>query len=402
MAEALKLVSEKASSSVFISDALASRALRPGDSAGEKQALLALASAMVRTPSEVLPQFVELAMQLTGGSSAGLSLYEPNPSPGIFRWRYLHGLLAPFENATTPRNDSPCGVTLDRNCPTLSAHPELIYDWISAHNLIIPEVLLVPLYIGTTEPLGTLWIVASSEGHFHQGHSDTARELASFVDIALTMIREEERLREALSEQEMVAREMSHRLKNLFAMTDSMIRGSARNTETVQEMAEALSGRLHALANAHSLVQNRVSALGSEKVSDITELISAVLEVHRIARDSRPRITTRGASIPCGDHATNSVALVIHELATNAAKYGALSTPSGHLDVEWQVEGEELVIRWTELGGPAVFGTPSRVGFGSTLIARTVERQFGGSLEYDWRASGLFLTIRMDTAKFTN
>ena len=77
----------------------------------------------------------------------------------MFRWRYLRGLLAPFEGATTPRNFSPCGITLDRNAPVLSARPERVYNWIADANISVPEVLLVPLYLGGTTPLGTLWIV---------------------------------------------------------------------------------------------------------------------------------------------------------------------------------------------------------------------------------------------------
>ncbi|MCX7355881.1 MAG: hypothetical protein NTY59_13835 [Alphaproteobacteria bacterium] len=112
---------------------------------------------MADHPEEVLPRFVDLAMEITGGISAGLSLYEENPAPGVFRWRYLRGVLAPFENATTPRNFSPCGITLDRNGPVLSLHPERVYDWISNADIVVPEVLLVPLYLGGKEPLGTLW-----------------------------------------------------------------------------------------------------------------------------------------------------------------------------------------------------------------------------------------------------
>ena len=114
----------------------------------------------------MLPRFVELAMELTEGVSAGFSLYEPEPAPGIFRWRHLHGSLAAFENATTPRNFSPCGVTLDQNRPVLARHAERFYSWISDAHIVVPEVLLVPLLVGDNETLGTLWIVSDEDGHF--------------------------------------------------------------------------------------------------------------------------------------------------------------------------------------------------------------------------------------------
>ena len=116
---------------IFITDELAHRHAQPPDYKREKDALRELLGQMASEPEYVLPRFVSLAMELTGGSSAGISLLEPEPAPGHFRWRYLHGVLAPFENATTPRNDSPCGVTLDRSAPVLVEHPERVYDWIA-------------------------------------------------------------------------------------------------------------------------------------------------------------------------------------------------------------------------------------------------------------------------------
>lgn len=399
MGQNVILEASKAASIVYINEALETRAVASGNLSDEKQALHVLAAAMAKAPADVLPRFVELAMTLTEAVSAGLSLYEPEPEPGVFRWRHLHGLLAAFENATTPRNDSPCGVTLDRNRPTLSRHPELVYDWITAENLVIPEVLLVPLYIGSDEPLGTLWVVSEREGHFHRGHADTAAELASFAGLALKMIREEERLRTALTEQELLAREMSHRLKNLFAMTDGMIHGSARTAETVGDFATALSGRLHALADAHSLVQRQVVAIGSDRSFDLAELISAVVKVHERAVDAPNRIATRGPAIPCGDHATNAVALVVHELATNAAKYGALSVPGGRVDISWELDGTQMTLQWLERDGPWISSEPSQSGFGTSLIAMTVERQFGGSIFYDWKPTGLEIRIELNAAK---
>jgi two-component sensor histidine kinase len=395
------LIPDPRVASVFISEALASRPMHAGDPADEKQAILALAVAMADAPADILPKFVELAMTLTGSVSAGLSLYEPEPAPGVFRWRHLCGLLAPFENATTPRHDSPCGITLDGNRPTLSSHPERVYPWIVEAGIVVPEVLLVPLYIGSEEPLGTLWIVSDREGHFHQGHADTATELARFAGIALKMTREEERLRAALDEQELLAKEMSHRLKNLFAMTDGMIRGSARSSETVDDMASALSGRLHALADAHALVERKVSALDQERFADLAGLIATVMRVHDPEAEGASRVAIAGPAVECGAHATNSVALMIHELATNAAKYGALSTRRGRVDIAWRRDGEEIVLDWRESGGPSVTPEPLPGGFGSTLVARTVERQFSGAVTYDWAPGGLALTLRFAAVALT-
>lgn len=173
---------------VFITEALATRPVRLGDSHREKIALQELADRMADDPVDLLPHFVQLAMRLTDATSAGLSIFDPEIAPDVFQWRCLHGQLAPFENATTPRNNSPCGVTLDFNQAMLLRHPERIYDWIAAEKLIVPEVLLVPLRIAG-EPLGTLWVVAPAEQHFCQNDANILSELAAFVGIALKMLR---------------------------------------------------------------------------------------------------------------------------------------------------------------------------------------------------------------------
>jgi GAF domain-containing protein len=181
----------------------------------EKRALQEIAALMADDPAQVLPKFVSLAMEMAEGASAGLSLLEENPAPGVFRWHHLTGTLARFTGATTPRNFSPCGIVLDMDAPVLTAYSERGYDWIAACNVTLPEVLLVPLRIEGKEPRGTLWIVSDKDEHFHREHARAMTELASFVAIALRMARTEQKLQAALNEQLILTREMTHRVKNL-------------------------------------------------------------------------------------------------------------------------------------------------------------------------------------------
>jgi len=386
---------ESSVASVFITDELERRPPKKTDYLQEKLALQDLAARMADRPEEVLPRFVDLAMEMTGGVSSGLSLFEENPSPGVFRWQYLRGVLAPFNGATTPRNFSPCGVTLDRNGPVLSVHPERVYDWIADANITVPEVLLVPLYLGGVAPLGTLWIVSDKTNHFDSGHARAMTELAAFVGIALRMLRSEQRLQSALDEQEMLAKEMSHRVKNLFAMIGGMIHMSARASATKEEMAAMLSGRVMALSNAHALVRRSFAASGSEqKAPDLAALIRAIVQPHDDpSGDGGSRFRVEGPSILFGEHATNGIALVFHELATNAAKYGALTLDEGSVTVTWRLEDEKLTLRWIERGGPDIETPPETTGFGSTLAHATIVRQFGGTLSYEWQRTGLSVTI---------
>lgn len=382
---------------VFITDQLERRPPKKTDYLQEKLALQDLAARMVDQPEEVLPRFVDLAMEMTGGISAGLSLFEENPAPGVFRWQYLRGALSPFNGATTPRNFSPCGITLDRNGPVLSVHPERVYSWIADANITVPEVLLVPLYLGGTAPLGTLWIVSAEKDHFDSGHARAMTDLASFVGIALRMLQSERRLQGALDEQEMLAKEMSHRVKNLFAVIGGMIHISARTSATKEEMAKMLSGRIIALSNAHALVRRSFAVSGPEqKAPDLAALIRAIVQPHdNISGARASRFLIEGPSIECGEHAANGIALVFHELATNATKYGALTADGGSIDISWHRDEGRLILHWIECGGPDIDTPPETIGFGSTLAHATVVRQFGGTLTYEWQRTGLNVTITL-------
>ncbi|MBC8103512.1 MAG: GAF domain-containing protein [Cytophagales bacterium] len=380
--------------SVYPDGELGRRPVPAMDFARDKAAIRELAARMVDEPEAVLPRFVELAMEIGGGVSAGFSLFEGGPGAGVFRWRYLYGSLVAFEHATTPRDFSPCGVVLDRKTPVLTVHSERAYDWISDEHIILPEVLLVPLFAGAA-PLGTLWVVSDTSGHFHNGHSQSLRELAAFAGIALRMISAERALSEALEEQSLLAKEMNHRVKNLFAVTDGLIRASARGEETKEEMAKALSGRLHALASAHALVSRHLNDVGrAPRISDVRSILEAVLKPHFRNADDVSPFEIQGPLVRCGDRSINGIALTFHELATNAVKYGALSVPTGNVTVHWEENGDDLIVTWAERGGPAV-ASPKSSGFGGSLIQNTITRQFQGALERDWQASGLSVKITL-------
>jgi two-component sensor histidine kinase len=388
---------------LYITSELDLRPAKAVDHRREKLALQDLAARMVDRPDEMLPRFVDLAMEMTGGISAGLSLYEETPDPGIFRWRYLRGTLAPFDGATTPRNFSPCGITLDQNRPVLSCHPERFYDWISDASIVVPEVLLVPLYLGGTEPLGTLWIVSNTEGHFDRGHAQVATELASFAGIALRMLRSEQSLQRALEEQETLTREMGHRIKNLFAIAEGMVRISARGAQTKDEMAQLLIGRFHALACAHGLVRRSFSTGEDTRITDLATLLHTVVEPHeRPTRGAASRFSISGPVIACGPHAINGIALVFHELATNAVKYGALNDDDGQVAIVWDRVENDLVFRWAERGGPKIASVPQASGFGSKLLQDTVLRQFRGQFDHDWHPGGLAVTISLPVNSLTS
>ena len=208
------------------------------------------------------------------------------------------------------------------------------------------------------------------------------------VHTDITERKEHEELRELL------VRELDHRVKNLFAVVGGVVTLSARSAATPQEMATTVQGRLGALASAHVLIRhnaNKGSGLVVSRQSTLRELVETILSPYTdLASTGRPeRAIINGPEIAISGEAVTSLALVLHELATNAAKYGAFSTPDGHLHIIWQVNNDELALTWEELGGPMIDGAPERQGFGSLLARRSVNGQLGGQLSFEWNPKGL-------------
>lgn len=370
---------------VFITEQLADRPAAAPDFLREKLAIQDLAQVMSEQPSEVLSRLVKLGMDICGAESAGISILENESAQ--FRWFALSGVLATFEGATTPRNFSPCGVCLDLGMPILMERPERAYDWIRDANITVPEVLLVPLAVKDAEAVGTLWLVAQESGHFNKEHSRVMAELAAFAGMALRMMQSEQRFNVALQQQETLMREMSHRIKNLFSVAGSMVRMTARSAATKEELAETLTGRLQALAEANGLIR-RSFGENVAGVANFGELLARILRPHE-----RTASVLAGPALTIGEQATNHLALVFHELATNAAKYGALHTERGSVNVSWSVEAERLHVIWIESGADGV-RAPASTGFGTKLVETTIER-IGGVIHNAWNPDGLSVGISL-------
>ncbi|MFO1160914.1 MAG: HWE histidine kinase domain-containing protein [Reyranellaceae bacterium] len=383
---------------VYVTRELEQRAVSAIDQRRLKEAIQELAGHMVNGPEKVLPRMVALAMEISGGVSAGISIAELGEQPPQFRWAFLQGSLSAFEGATTPRDFSPCGITLDEDSPVLTRHSERYYPWIAAVNVELPEVLLVPLHRGS-EQLGTLWIVSDERSHFDRGHVEAITEIAAFVSIALQMHQTETRLTKALDEQEALAKEMSHRVKNVFAIVDGIIHFSGKSATTKDELVASLAGRVRALAVAHGLVRRTFRDIAEpSQAAELGELLQAIARPYQMD-GARPRIIAEGPAVALGEHATNGVALVLHELATNAAKHGALTRDGGSVTVTWTADGRDLIIGWKERGGPLVSGAPLTSGFGGSLMAGTIGNTLGGRQHQQWLPEGLEMTIRLPLSR---
>jgi two-component sensor histidine kinase len=369
----------------LVTDQLLCRAAASPDYLSEKLALQDLARYMSDEPSKVLPRLVQLAMELCGAGSAGVSILEPETNQ--FRWFGLSGILSVFEGEKTPRDNSPCGVCLDIEGPVLMERPERAFDWIRDANISVPEVLLVPLSRTGLDAIGTLWVVSDRVGHFNSGHARLLTELASFAAMALRMIQTEEQLHAALHQQEVLTREMSHRVKNLFSLMAGMVRMSRRGASSVDDLTDKLVGRITALSDAHGLVRRQFGD-GTPAATTLAEIVDRILRPY-----GQSRWSIGGPTLPVGEKATNSLALIFHELATNAAKYGAFSTEVGSVVLEWTADDNDVALNWQEAGGP-VTGPIGEAGFGTRLIEATVQSS-NGAIDYQWKRDGLTVQVRL-------
>jgi two-component sensor histidine kinase len=377
---------------VIITDELLCRPPAKPDHLRDMQAIQDLAQQMADRPTEIIPRLVTLAMEICDGVSAGVSVLDPETNR--FRWLGVQGALAAMQGVTVPRENSPAGVCMDIGGPVLMAYPGRAFGWMQGGALPVSELLLVPLQSRGAAPLGTLWVIAKEAGHFDSGHARSLSELATFAAIALRMIQSEDRLSQALSVQETLADEMSHRVTNVFALAESMVRLSARSAVNKEDLAAKLMGRLHALADAHALVRRRFGQMPWEG-ADFGEILTRILLPH-----DEGRSIVRGPALSVGERAANNLALLFHELATNAAKYGSLSVDQGAVEIEWEADEKDMRLRWREAGGPTT-KPPERQGNGVRLVNATIQ-QLGGKIEYDWCPEGLIARLRLPVASLGN
>ena len=201
------------------------------------------------------------------------------------------------------------------------------------------------------------------------------------------IVRDVTERRQAQEREHLLMREVDHRAKNLLTVVQSVLQ--LTRAPDIEEFVEAVSGRIQALGRAHSLL-----AASRWEGAELTTLVNE--EIAPFAQHVG-RIRVEGPPVKLKPAAAQSVALVLHELLTNAAKYGALSTSGGTVDLRWSLHPEvddRLTLLWREQGGPPV-RPPTDKGFGTTVIEASVDRQLGGSVHYDWRETGLCCEINL-------
>jgi two-component system CheB/CheR fusion protein len=213
-----------------------------------------------------------------------------------------------------------------------------------------------------------------------------ARPLDGAQLILLGMVDITERKR-AEEHKDLLLSELSHRVKNTLAVVQALAM-QTNGTGSVEAFREAFTGRLQVLARAHSLLLER-----QWQGADLRPLVEQVLEPYRAERPER--IAIEGGSVMLTPGQGLAISMILHELATNAAKYGALTAEEGHVDLSWQTHAAsapQVHLRWQETGGPAV-GEPGSSGFGLRLIERAASHELQGELELNYARDGLFCEV---------
>lgn len=182
----------------------------------------------------------------------------------------------------------------------------------------------------------------------------------------------------------LLAGELNHRIKNLLAMVSGIVNQSLRGAEEPLDIIKRrLSDRLQALAAAQDVLM-----MASRHGAELKQLVEVVLSPHR----SGERIDADGPSVTLSSKCALAMALALHELGTNAVKYGALSADGGHVDVSWSNQDGEFHFRWQESGGPHVTA-PQRRGFGSQMIEKVLGNYLGGTAKLDFAPDGIVLSL---------
>ena len=196
-----------------------------------------------------------------------------------------------------------------------------------------------------------------------------------------------------MEERELIAHELSHRIKNIFSVIAGLVGLSAREHPTIRPIADDLRDRILALGRAHDFVRPHSAESAPRAGQGQGHLWGVLDQIFAPYRNiDGSRILLSGDDPAIDDRSATPLALLFHELATNAAKYGALSVADGRVHLHIAREGDDVRLEWREQGGP-VTAPANTEGFGSRLMTLSVERQLGGRLERDWRSDGLCLTL---------
>jgi two-component sensor histidine kinase len=261
---------------------------------------------------------------------------------------------------------------------------------LAIRDLGVSAYLGVPLTTPEGHILGSLCAIDVKPRNWTETDLLTLEDIAHAVMGEVLLRREIARRRESEEQLSLLGQELTHRIKNIFAVTSSLVALSARAGGTAETVVTVVRQQLSALAKAHDYVTPRRT--GDPPLGDGSTL-AGLFQV-LLAAYPQNQIEIGACDQIVGAKAAQALALIFHETATNAIKYGALSTPEGRIVISCEQQVGALAISWRETG-PRRLGTPEQRGFGSSMAERIARSHLGGDLEREWLPTGLVLTLRV-------
>jgi PAS domain S-box-containing protein len=218
------------------------------------------------------------------------------------------------------------------------------------------------------------------------------RLVGAHIDITQRKLAEQAR--------ELLSRELSHRIKNIFSVVGALVTLTARHHPEAEGFAKEFLGRIKALDKAHDYVRPSPTLESSNRNDTVQDLTRKILEPY--LSTAEPRIAIVGDDAPVGPLSATPLALIIHEQATNAVKYGALSNETGYVVIRGAIIADSYEMKWEEREGPAVAGPPQHRGFGTLMAARSIEMQLDGKIDHAWEGDGLIVNLTVPLEKLAN
>jgi len=299
-------------------------------------------------------------------------------------------------------NDAIVAKDLNGTITAWNGGAERLFGYTAEEALGKPVTMLIPSGRADEEPN----ILARIRRGERIDHYETTRQRkdGTLVEVSLTVspvkddqgrvigaskiARDITERRQKEEQRRMLLREMDHRVKNMLALAGGLVNASARSESTASGLASAVSARFAALGKAHGLILHSDTTRRGKAATSLHALVKAILAPYQEGRN----IELWGDDIQIGQGVVTSLALLVHEFATNAAKYGALSRPEGRVRVSVMVGDTDVTLTWGERGGPPV-KRRHKEGFGSLLVRTTVSGQLGGRASYDWKSEGVSIVL---------
>ncbi|WP_284775303.1 GAF domain-containing protein [Agrobacterium sp. lyk4-40-TYG-31] len=308
-------------------------------------------------------------------------------------FKSIHGLPEPWRSAReTPLTHSFCQHVVERASPLVineSVVEPLVCDNLAIPDLSVHAYLGMPLLDTDGHVLGSLCAIDTKPRVWTEHEQDILSDFARLVEEQIGLRAQVEQLARYDEQRALVQGELAHRIKNVFSVISSLLLISSRTESDLDTFVRNVTGRIQALSAANDFIIGDEEA-GVARPDGLADLLNALLSPFK-RHDNQILLTCTPVAI--GNRCSSSLALVIHELATNAAKYGALSLPEGYIEVSCEQDDERLRIVWREIGGPPITDIPTRKGFGSRMVARTIESQLFGRIEREFATEGLVVTI---------